>query len=239
MILKTIVFLHFMKYTPYMTLSFEKATFNIIRLLEPVSFANMLNDNDNSNVNIHTMEADVPNEADFDVRILIASVKESAVYNAKPKFGVMGRSSYARVMIEIDAHKNMIDALVVDVLKINDTGYTCPKVTKEAPRNYVDTSNDGFQVAKKRGHNRQQHEKTMGLKTKSKLFIDMCLLSGSAFKRYVNEASKKPNEASTSVTSKYPNEVESTCSLEEDPKTKRPKYECLYLMEAELEENKE
>ncbi|GKB12922.1 hypothetical protein Tco_0846845 [Tanacetum coccineum] len=121
----------------------------------------MLSDNDNSKVNFHTMEADVPNEADFDVRILIASVKE------------LDDTGYTRDTIHIEYEWKPPRCGTCAVF--GHLLVTCTKVTKEAPRNYVDTSNDGFQVAKKRGHNRQ-HEKIMGLKMKSKLFIDMCLL---------------------------------------------------------------
>nr|GEY30209.1 hypothetical protein [Tanacetum cinerariifolium] len=90
---------------------------------EPVSYANMLNDNsDNPKVKLRTMESDVPIEANFDVRILIALGKraehglKTRLDGPTPDRNVWstsghsleswGRSSYAKAMIEIDAHKN-------------------------------------------------------------------------------------------------------------------------------------
>ncbi|GJS42910.1 hypothetical protein Tco_0567953 [Tanacetum coccineum] len=61
----------------------------------------------------------------------------------------------------------------------------------------VVASNNGFQIVKK--HNRQQHEKTMSFKLKSTfVYQPVSTQGGSAYKKHGNEASKKPNKASTS-----------------------------------------
>ncbi|GJV96870.1 hypothetical protein Tco_1548447 [Tanacetum coccineum] len=156
---------------------------------DPVSYDNALNDNTTKpKVNFHTLESDVPDEADFDIMIPIASVDEygtqkvtvdasgffflkfsyaqgaeEVLWNGpwmirgtpiflnkwSPSNGLSriatklgtpmmlgsytsdmcleacGHNIYVRAMIEIDAHKEMIDTMVVVVPKLNDIGYTC------------------------------------------------------------------------------------------------------------------
>nr|GEW98481.1 hypothetical protein [Tanacetum cinerariifolium] len=82
-------------------------------------YANMINDNATKpKFHFRTLESGVPNEADFDVKVPIASVEERC-------------SSYAREMVEIDSCKELIDTLVVVVPKLNDIGYMCETIHTE------------------------------------------------------------------------------------------------------------
>ncbi|GJW87088.1 hypothetical protein Tco_0162428 [Tanacetum coccineum] len=187
-------------------------------------------------VNFRTLESDVHNEANFDVKILIALVEK--FLNAQGADDVLRngrwmirgipvflnkwspyvsltkeelskrRSSYARAMVDIDARKELIDTLIVVIPKLNDTGYICMRlsVVKEAPTSNVFTPNDSFQFVKKHGTNRQQNEKRMGFKPKSKLvYRHVSHRGGFAFKKNGNttltsNVGDKINEASTSKT---------------------------------------
>ncbi|GJR71089.1 retrovirus-related pol polyprotein from transposon TNT 1-94 [Tanacetum coccineum] len=185
-----------------------------------VSYANMFNDNATKpNVNFRTLKSDVPNEADFDVKNPIASVEEVHVwikFHDVPFVAYMedvlriiatklvtplmldsytndmcleswGRSSYARAMVEIDAHNELIDTLVVVVPELNDNGYMRETIRCE-----------------KHGANRQQNEKTIGFKPKSKLvYRHVSNRGGSASTKHSNmnltsNVGDKTNEASTS-----------------------------------------
>ncbi|GKF10875.1 hypothetical protein Tco_0048801 [Tanacetum coccineum] len=92
-------------------------------------------------VNFCTLESNVHNEADFDVKILIASVEEmirgipvflnkwSPYVSLTKEELSKGRSSYAREMVDIDARKELIDTLIVVVPKLNDTRYICMRLS--------------------------------------------------------------------------------------------------------------
>nr|GEU81698.1 reverse transcriptase domain-containing protein [Tanacetum cinerariifolium] len=128
-----------------------------------------------------------------------SSDTRKAQVNSRP---FIGHSSYVTAMIEIDAHKMMIDTLVAVVPKLNDIGYTrvaicieyewkthrcgtsavfghtldtCTNSQKEALRKDVDTFIDGFE--------------------------------GSSSNKHGNKVSKNQNDDGTSGSYKNPNVV--------------------------------
>ncbi|GJY06895.1 hypothetical protein Tco_0373949 [Tanacetum coccineum] len=77
----------------------------------PISYANKLSPTPLSKANLQKLDANVPNDADYDVWLPLASVHE-------------GRSSYARILIEIDVCNDFGDNLVMAVPNLERTGYT-------------------------------------------------------------------------------------------------------------------
>ncbi|GJR51201.1 hypothetical protein Tco_1401722 [Tanacetum coccineum] len=93
-------------------------------------------------VNFRTLESGVPSEANFDVKVHIASVEE-------------GRSSYVRAMVEIDACKELINTLVVVVPKLCKNVTLVEKTMGFKPNSklvYRHVSNRGGSASKKHGN---------------------------------------------------------------------------------------
>ncbi|GJU28298.1 hypothetical protein Tco_1166919 [Tanacetum coccineum] len=96
--------------------------------------------------NLHKLDANVPNDADFNIWLPLALVYE-------------GRSSYARVLIEIDACNGFSDNMVMDVPNLEGLGYTketiLNKVDKGKGGSYGDDDEGSIEVKKNksRGNN--------------------------------------------------------------------------------------
>ncbi|GJR41276.1 hypothetical protein Tco_1216960 [Tanacetum coccineum] len=125
---------------------------------DPVSYDNALNDNTTKpKVNFHTLESDVPDEADFDIMIPIASVDEFSYAQGTEEVLRNGPWMIRGTPIFLNKWSPSVSLTKEELSKV------------QVPMKNVDTSIDGFQVLKKHGHNRKQQDKIMGFKTKSKI----------------------------------------------------------------------
>nr|GEX72066.1 hypothetical protein [Tanacetum cinerariifolium] len=93
----------------------------------PSSYATKLSSSSSTKAHLWKLEANGPNEAEYDVWLPLTSVHEPndarLIYDLHV-FGIMGRSSYARVLIEINACNNFSDNLVMVVPNLEGNGFT-------------------------------------------------------------------------------------------------------------------
>nr|GEW22221.1 hypothetical protein [Tanacetum cinerariifolium] len=95
----------------------------------PSSYANKLNPTSLTKANLRKLKTNVPNDADYDVWLPLASIQES---------------NYARILIRINACNDFSNNLVMSAPNIKGTGYTEETIPPKRVVNRMDKGNDGL-----------------------------------------------------------------------------------------------
>nr|GEY95455.1 hypothetical protein [Tanacetum cinerariifolium] len=105
----------------------------------PSSYANKLSPTSMTKANLRKLDANVTNDADYDIWLPLASVHKDGLSLIASKIGSTmlldsylnsmcleswGKRSYARILIKIDAYNDFLDNIVMFVRKVEGLGYT-------------------------------------------------------------------------------------------------------------------